>query len=732
MAPIRMTNLVINPGPVPDWNGNYQGYAVFGAPQISTRFTGRYDPLFVGSPVGKDALGVSMSFGSSATMGVYLTSSGYSTPFNVSPGDIVVASGYTQNNFGADSTQNFASIDWIDGGGNIISTSTVTGSSPANGSWNRVVVVATAPGSAVGFVPSIGVKPSSGVISSGIGAQIAGLTAVVNPLGGVDPGYFDGDTFGYDWSGTPNLSSSVSGAALTLWKGATSVASPGSKTSSPPGLESILEFNGLTFHDRSVVDKYRLVSMEGINGGPNIRYNSEANPGDHGSTPLANLLGDRTFILTGRIEAHNIEKLRDMEQAMRTSFYTMQEHLLTFRVGTQSSRDVYIKARINDRLGLKEEQVRRDHVYREFQITMTASDPRIYSTSTRTYSWSAITYDDFQNVVYHPLGNISPLSGVGQRYTGIAGSSTATWSAVSGDITIAKGGGTQLMLERTDTGYVMGDGIQTIGVTSGATQSQARLFAKQAPLSPLTYIYGQINFNGASSVLNIIKVNGGTETTLATSSTFTTTASTLYYLRFKSVGNVMTVALFTAAPYMTDPGTPTQTLSFTLTSGDITLYGTNVSGGFGFGASWGAGTANVPVTDHLILPYSIPSTAPKKIMTVVNIGNWQALPIVRIYGPVTDARLTNTSLMPDETFQRYLKINGLIADGDYYEYDARKGTLVNSSGVSKLAQLDVGSKQLQMGYGENVLTFSATTLASSTTDSFHRPEVDLTVQDTWI
>ena len=52
----------------------------------------------------------------------------------------------------------------------------------------------------------------------------------------------------------------------------------GTKDSQPRGLEAVLEFNTLYFHDLKVIDKYRLVKISGFHGLPEIRDSREPNP----------------------------------------------------------------------------------------------------------------------------------------------------------------------------------------------------------------------------------------------------------------------------------------------------------------------------------------------------------------------------------------------------------------------------------------------------------------------
>ena len=139
-----------------------------------------------------------------------------------------------------------------------------------------------------------------------------------------------------------------------------------------------------------------MTAIDGLHGGPSIRVNEEKNPGDHGGYPLANLLDARTFSIEGEVFTGNIAKMRDLEQAMRTAFYSMVERPLIMRTGN-AALDVYIMCRINDQIGLREEQSKMDRFRRSFRIPLRATDPRIYSVQRRTYREEAI--EDGDNLI---------------------------------------------------------------------------------------------------------------------------------------------------------------------------------------------------------------------------------------------------------------------------------------------------------------------------------------------
>lgn len=490
--------------------------------------------------------------------------------------------------------------------------------------------------------------------------------------------------------------------AAGLWAGDPLFALPGSGTSAPPGLEATLEFNGITIHDRSVVDKYRITGMDGLHGGPSVRYSSDPNVSDHGSRPGNNLWGDRTFVLEGRIEAHNVGKLRDMEQALRTAFYSTVERPVIFHTG-DINRDVYIKARINDKIGLKEEQTRRDHLYRDFQITMTASDPRILSINTRNYTFGFGIFDDFGS------GSVSP-------WTIDNGSA---YSITTGQLNIPTAA---TRSTRNDLGYKPIDSRETFKITSPAVPANGDIIGiRIKEIDDSNYIWGRLRATSATAaVLELYKTIGGADTLLAATASLTIAASTSYWLQTSIVGNAMTVKLFSTDP---TPGPGTQvgaTGSYTLTAGlEQTQFGVGVQGSVGLRT---LSTNAWKGDDFEVEPLSFNH----QVITSRQAGNFLALPKVRLTGPMTDIVITNLTVLPDESTARFIKINGTIPAGDWYEYNAADGSLVNSAGLSKYSQLDVTSRQLQLANGDNGIQIVAAS-ASGTT-----PSMAVSHQDTWI
>jgi hypothetical protein len=150
----------------------------------------------------------------------------------------------------------------------------------------------------------------------------------------------------------------------------------GSGESMPPGLEAILEYEGLYLGDTHVVDKIRVNEIAGLDDA-DVRDSREANPAAHGETPFDAYYGGRTLVITGRIEAYSLQKLRDIQQALRQAFSELEEKPLIFRTGNWD-RDVMIWCRKINPIQMREIQQNFNY-YRDFQVTVRASNPRFLS-----------------------------------------------------------------------------------------------------------------------------------------------------------------------------------------------------------------------------------------------------------------------------------------------------------------------------------------------------------------
>ncbi len=97
------------------------------------------------------------------------------------------------------------------------------------------------------------------------------------------------------------------------------------------GLENVFEYNGLILNDQvSSADRYIIDEVAGIDDA-DLRDVIEDNPGRHGQTAYDALYGGRTIVLTGRIKAGDIQRIRNMQTDMRKAFNDLTLHPLKLR-----------------------------------------------------------------------------------------------------------------------------------------------------------------------------------------------------------------------------------------------------------------------------------------------------------------------------------------------------------------------------------------------------------------
>lgn len=162
---------------------------------------------------------------------------------------------------------------------------------------------------------------------------------------------------------------------------------PGSKFAMPIGLEATFEYDGLYLNMQQWLERYMVTSIAGFDKA-NIRRNSEPNPDTHGTTPMNPLWGDRTMVISGKIIAKTLEKLNDMDQALRTPFLSLDEKPLLIRTGN-IDRDAYIMCALQD-VNVPRDQ-KNYSFERDFQLTLTASNPRFLSYRQQALSGVPVT-----------------------------------------------------------------------------------------------------------------------------------------------------------------------------------------------------------------------------------------------------------------------------------------------------------------------------------------------------
>lgn len=167
----------------------------------------------------------------------------------------------------------------------------------------------------------------------------------------------------------------------------------------PTGIESKIVYNNLVLNDRKNYDTYFVTEIDGLHDA-DVRDSREVNPGFHGETSFGALYGGRTITIQGFIRAFSLEKMRDMQSALRQAFADVSNEKPLLFTNTSLTRNYYIDCRKVSPIQMREAQTNWNFS-REFLITLRASNPRF-----KSY---------FQNAVTMPL---TSGSGVNLRNRG--------------------------------------------------------------------------------------------------------------------------------------------------------------------------------------------------------------------------------------------------------------------------------------------------------------------------
>jgi hypothetical protein len=144
-------------------------------------------------------------------------------------------------------------------------------------------------------------------------------------------------------------------------------------------------YGGLVLNDFSTADRYNVMKVDGLLGFPDMKVVELARSEDHGSLDTMVYYGGRTITLTGRIEAHTLSKMREMVYDLRMAFGDIERESALY-IQSYWTEDRYLMCRKSTALQITEEQRNRSTYYRDFVITLRASDPRIMSVEMKTAS----------------------------------------------------------------------------------------------------------------------------------------------------------------------------------------------------------------------------------------------------------------------------------------------------------------------------------------------------------
>ncbi len=106
-------------------------------------------------------------------------------------------------------------------------------------------------------------------------------------------------------------------------------------------------------------------------------------------------------------------------------------------------------------------------------------------------------------------------------------------------------------------------------------------------------------------------------------------------------------------------------------------------------------------------------------ITLTNNGNFQAYPVIRITGPVTNPVIKNLTNNLQMTF------TGAIATGTYVDVDVKNRTIIDSTGANRFALLNVSSDWIVLEPGANTIDHYASIFTGV-------GKTKVTIEHTWV
>lgn len=410
---------------------------------------------------------------------------------------------------------------------------------------------------------------------------------------------------------------------LGLGVGDPLVAVEGTNTSVPRGVEALFEYNGIVLNDRSTIDKYRITHIDGLDDA-DLRDSREDNPAQHGEAALDAFYSGRSIAFTGQIEAYTLSKLRDMQLALRTAFADLTEKPLYF-LTNNTDTDHYINCRKYSKIQMGEAQAHASAFFRDFVITVRASDPRFYLVN---QSISTL----YPNLVPNPSfeTNTTGWAATTTNFTSTTFAKQSGWAShgtSSLRLTGTKDNNTTLreIFASTNTG--------TGGMPVKPSQTYKVKLALNI-LNPGTQTYAFISwYNAAGTFIQTdlstdFGVVSGTQTLTMSATSPATAAFAAIGPRLKSNVALDVIDFYTDEVWFVED-----------------------HGQTGFGT-----------------------------VQLVNNGNFDSPPTIRIYGPMTNIRFTHS--IGD------FIIDDALVGTDYYVVDTSIPSMINSSGTNVFASLN--------------------------------------------
>ena len=166
------------------------------------------------------------------------------------------------------------------------------------------------------------------------------------------------------------------------------------------GIENIIEYNGFQINVPGRQDRVFVNSIDGL-ADADVRDTREPNPGYDGETAFESYYGGRTIVISGTIKAGTLNKLRDMQEGLKSIFAPLDEAALILK-GITPEYDLRIFCRKTQPITMGETQ--KNFLFeREFQVTLRASDFRFTAAAIEEDYWDWWGADETNTNSYSAL-----------------------------------------------------------------------------------------------------------------------------------------------------------------------------------------------------------------------------------------------------------------------------------------------------------------------------------------
>lgn len=452
-----------------------------------------------------------------------------------------------------------------------------------------------------------------------------------------------------------------------LGDGDPAVSVAGTGESVPRGVEAVFSYNGLLLNDRTVIDKFRIISIDGLDDA-DVRDTRDINPGDHGETPGGAYYGGRTIAIQGRVEAYELHKLRDMQQALRSAFADLSEEKRFYFLTGDPSTDHYISCKKFSKNQWGEEQKHQNHFFRDFLITLRASNPRFLKHQTKTVEITA-----FKNYSDNP-----------------GGETTAKYSSFVDYTVTREASGTDGVSAHVGSWR---DKHAFDGSAGGDSNSGFKSFTLPAAGDYIfsTYIWLPTAWNGGNLGLSLEGWTGATATVLQRTDTTKRDQWQRVYSKITVLSGDLsgTIVLRPTSSPTTVGGGLFYTDSLQIEENDGSDIPRRYIDGSYDNASW-TGTANASSS----IGFAETQAA------LPNLGNFPSQPTFKVFGNMETVKF---DIEGDSIQSFFLTDDVEIAAADIYHADIANNTLRNNAGDNKFRDFDPDSDWPEIPAGSNYL-----------------------------